>query len=124
MERCLACEADFEPVAAQSVGLCWAGLRRALSSRSPRRPPGKERGVACPRPGGEPLYKMAALSVASRRLPGITQRKVLPIASVLLLGYNGPYNCCTSRRSREPPAANFFDRVAQPAPSMKLFLLR
>jgi hypothetical protein len=33
-------------------------------------------------PGGEPLYKMAALSVGSRRLPGMTQRNVLPIASV------------------------------------------
>jgi len=43
-----------------------------------------------PTPGGEPLFKMAALSVASRRLPGMTQRKVLPIASILLRGYNGP----------------------------------
>jgi len=50
----------------------------------------KEHGVACPRAGGEPLYKMAALSVASRRLPGMTQRDVLPIASILLRGYNGP----------------------------------
>jgi hypothetical protein len=41
-----------------------------------------EHGIACPRPGGEPLYKMAALSVATRRLPGMTQRSVLPIASV------------------------------------------
>jgi hypothetical protein len=32
---------------------------------------------------------MAALSVGSRRLPGMTQRNVLPIASVLLRGYNG-----------------------------------
>ena len=37
---------------------------------------------------GRPLYKMAALSVASSRLPGTTQRKVLPIASFLLSGYN------------------------------------
>jgi hypothetical protein len=36
----------------------------------------KEHGVACPRPGGEPLHKMAALSVASRLLPGMTQRDV------------------------------------------------
>jgi hypothetical protein len=42
------------------------------------------------RPGREPLYKMAALSVSSRRLPGITQRNVLPIASVPCGGYNGP----------------------------------
>jgi hypothetical protein len=48
------------------------------------------RGVVCPRPGGEPLYKLAALSVNSRRLPGVTQRNVLPIASSLLRGYNGP----------------------------------
>jgi hypothetical protein len=50
----------------------------------------KEPGVACPRPGGEPLYKMAALWVGSRRLPGMTQRNVLPIASILSRGYNGP----------------------------------
>jgi hypothetical protein len=37
-----------------------------------------------PRPGGEPLRSMAALWVASRRLPGMTQRNVLPIASILL----------------------------------------
>ena len=39
---------------------------------------------------GKPLYKMAALSVAGRRLPGMTQRKVLPVASILVSGYNGP----------------------------------
>ena len=33
---------------------------------------------------GKPLYKVAALSVASRRLLGMTQRNVLPIASILL----------------------------------------
>ena len=31
--------------------------------------------------GCRPLYKMAALSIGSGRLPGITQRNVLPIAS-------------------------------------------
>jgi hypothetical protein len=35
-----------------------------------------------PNPGGEPLYKMAALWVSSRRLPGTSQRNVLPIASI------------------------------------------
>jgi hypothetical protein len=33
---------------------------------------------------------MAALSVSSRRLPGITQRYVLPIASIPCGGYNRP----------------------------------
>ena len=33
-------------------------------------------------PGGEPLLGLLALSVGSRRLPGMTQDKVLPIASV------------------------------------------
>jgi hypothetical protein len=33
---------------------------------------------------------MAALSVASRRLPGMTQRNVLPIASIPCGGYNQP----------------------------------
>ena len=47
-----------------------------------------EPGVAYPRPGGEPLYKMAAVSVGSRRLPGMTQPNVLPIASILLRRYN------------------------------------
>jgi hypothetical protein len=41
------------------------------------------------RPGGEPLYKVAALSVSSRRLPGMTQRKILPIASIVLWRCNG-----------------------------------
>ncbi len=49
----------------------------------------REHGVACPGPGGEPLYKMAALSVASRRLPRTSQRNVLPIATILLWGYHG-----------------------------------
>jgi len=52
--------------------------------------------------GGEPLwhapYDLAILGLAqhltknycNRRLPGITQRNVLPIASILLWGYNGP----------------------------------
>jgi hypothetical protein len=33
---------------------------------------------------------MVALSVSSRRLPGITQSNVLPIASVRCGGYNRP----------------------------------
>jgi hypothetical protein len=33
---------------------------------------------------------MAALSVSSRRLPGMTQRNVLPIASIPCGGYNRP----------------------------------
>jgi hypothetical protein len=54
------------------------------SQTSPRRPKLREA------TSGRPLYKMAALPVASGQLPGMTQRKVLPIASVLLWGYNGP----------------------------------
>ena len=50
----------------------------------------KEHSVACPRPGGEPLYSMAALWVSSRRLPGTSQRDVLPIPSAPCGGYNGP----------------------------------
>jgi hypothetical protein len=59
----------------------FAGPGFTLDARSR---PLKERGVAYPRPGGEPLYKMTALSVASRRLPGTSQRNVLPSASILL----------------------------------------
>jgi hypothetical protein len=33
---------------------------------------------------------MAALSVASRRLPGMTQRKVLPIASIVFVRIQQP----------------------------------
>jgi hypothetical protein len=82
------------------IGLSWRSRfrgrlllrvrRRALERESRRPRPPKEHRVACPKPGGEPLYKMAALSVVSRRLPGMTQRKVLPTASVLLREYNGP----------------------------------
>ena len=39
-------------------------------------------GVAAPQIGGEPLLMLQALSVGSRRLPGITQRDILPNAAV------------------------------------------
>src|SRR5271156_608662 len=39
---------------------------------------------------GRPLYKMATLSVASGRLPGMTERKVLPIASTSVVGIQRP----------------------------------
>jgi hypothetical protein len=61
------------------------GAHQALRSRA-----SKEPGVACPRPGGEPLCSLAALWVGSRRLPGTTQRSVLPIASIPCGGYNRP----------------------------------
>jgi hypothetical protein len=51
--------------------------RLGLFCRVSRNRP-EEQGVVCPGPGGEPLYRMAGLSVASRRLPGTTQRKVCP----------------------------------------------
>jgi hypothetical protein len=35
-----------------------------------------------------PAWRGAALSVSSRRLPGMTQRNVLPIASIPGGGYN------------------------------------
>jgi hypothetical protein len=64
--------------------------RGAGATRKALRSP-KEHGlIVSSRPGGEPLYKMAALWVASRRLPGMTQRKVLPIASIPGGGYNRP----------------------------------
>jgi hypothetical protein len=50
-------------------------------TRADRKPTGLE---------GEPLYKVAALSVGSRRLPGMTQGNVLPIASISGGGYNSP----------------------------------
>ena len=57
--------------------------RRLLSVTSLRIDKPRWRCHEAPRAGGEPLCKMAALSVASRRLPGIAQRNVLPIASIL-----------------------------------------
>jgi hypothetical protein len=39
-------------------------------------------GISKPRSGGEPLLMWLALSVGSRRLPGITQRDILPNAAV------------------------------------------
>jgi hypothetical protein len=39
---------------------------------------------------GKPLYKMAALPVASRRLPGMTQRSVCPSRLFRGGGYNRP----------------------------------
>ena len=61
---------------------------------------------------------MAALSVSSRRLPGITQHNVLPIASVPCGGYNRPIElphletfpgaaCCRAFRSGRSPSAKF-----------------
>ena len=41
-------------------------------------------------PGGEPLSVLLALSVGSGRLPGMTQDKVLPIASVRYGIITGP----------------------------------
>ncbi len=55
-------------------------LAKAVSFSSKRRAVGchvdPSSGTAKPLAGGEPLSKMAALSVCSRRLPGITQRTV------------------------------------------------
>ena len=51
-----------------------------------------------------PLYKMAALSVASGRLPGTTQRSVCPSLLFRVAHTTAQNNCHTSRRSREPPA--------------------
>ena len=74
-----------------------------MRSQNARRP--REHGVACPSPGGEPLYKMAALSVASRRLPGMTQRTVLPIASVLLRGCCGDTAAHRTAAPRDVPGS-------------------
>ena len=85
MERCLACEAA-KPTARQLARLTFSGWQRKTWGYVGQDfgelsrvallvvHPGKEPGVACPRPGGEPLYKMAALSVSSRRLPGTSRR--------------------------------------------------
>src|ERR1700733_10298135 len=50
------------------------GRHQALRTRSPK----ERRALPCPAPGGEPLCSVAVLSDGSRRLPGITQRVLLP----------------------------------------------
>jgi hypothetical protein len=47
-------------------------------------------GVAKPSAGGEPLCNIADLSFGSRRLPGITQRNVLPNVDAVRNGDYGP----------------------------------
>ena len=49
-----------------------------IATREALRSPNEHRAVPCPRPGGEPLCSAAVLSDGSRRLPGITQRVLLP----------------------------------------------
>jgi hypothetical protein len=87
-------------------------------------------------PSGRPLYKMAALSVSSRRLPGMTQRNVLPMASIPYGGYNRPIErphletfpgaaCLPTHRaarlqSGSPPGV----RDAQPAACLHPFWVR
>jgi hypothetical protein len=76
---------------------------------------------------------MAALSVSSRRLPGMTQRNVLPIASIPWGGYNRPIelpqletfpgaacyqpNRAARLQSGSPPGV----RSAQPAACLRPF---
>jgi hypothetical protein len=79
----------------------WCGLVRKAHR------PLKEYGlIVSPWPGGEPLYKMAALWVGSRRLPGISRGVAVLWAFVSPQQNRRDGPNIAVGHSREPPASN------------------
>jgi hypothetical protein len=68
--------------------------------------------VDTPAPGGEPLFKSAALSVSSRRLPGMSPRDaVLSAVAFSLQPNRNDGENITLGKSREPLAETFVGQI-------------